>query len=395
MLFPAHSHADPFWSEAARTGFIGVGAYVAATPDLPFTLGELYRQLTEGDPRDRFPKLLAQRRKDGDPLPHGAVSALTDFCSSGENTFASIRQSITTRMGLWINPLVDAATSVSDFDLRALRGGSLSLYLAASPENMDRVAPLYALLFQQLVDLNSRTLPSAEDLPALVLLDEFARLGRAPVLAHAFAWVAGYGLRLLPVIQSPSQLRALYGPDVTEDILTNCGLEIVFAPKELKVAQELSERLGYYTYRARSRSRPMGLGQGRRSLTDSDQKRALMLPQELMQLSSKALIVLKAGLAPTRGRKLVYYRDRRFTGRLRPPPEIKSRAAAPRASSVRQPPPPSPEPEADMDFDSIVRRFAREGLTPPPPGATEGEVQAWLDRIVSAPSTVSGRERRP
>ena len=193
------------------------------------------------------------------------------------------------------------------------------------------------------------------------------------------------------MIQSPSQLRALYGPDVTEDILTNCGLEIVFAPKELKVAQELSERLGYYTYRARSRSRPMGLGQGRRSLTDSDQKRALMLPQELMQLSSKALIVLKAGLAPTRGRKLVYYRDRRFTGRLRPPPEIKSRAAAPRASSVRQPPPPSPEPEADMDFDSIVRRFAREGLTPPPPGATEGEVQAWLDRIVSAPSTVSGR----
>ena len=149
-------------------------------------------------------------------------------------------------MGLWLNPLVDAATSGSDFDLRTIRNGRLSLYLAASPENMDRVAPLYALLFQQLVDLNSRALPAPGGRPTLVLLDEFARLGRAPVLAHAFAWVAGYGLRLLPVIQSPSQLRALYGPDLTEDILTNCGLEIVFAPKELKVAQELSERLGYY-----------------------------------------------------------------------------------------------------------------------------------------------------
>lgn len=71
MLFPVHSQADPFWSEAARTGFIGVGAYVAATPELPFTLGEIYRQLTEGDPRDRFPKLLEQRRKNGDPLPRG------------------------------------------------------------------------------------------------------------------------------------------------------------------------------------------------------------------------------------------------------------------------------------------------------------------------------------
>ena len=394
MLFPTHSHGDPFWSEAARTGFIGVGAYIAATPDLPFTLGEIYRQLTEGDPRERFPKVLEERRRIGDPIPAGAASALTDFCSSGENTFASIRQSITTRMGLWLNPLVDAATSASDFDLRDIRGGRLSLYLAASPENMDRVAPLYALLFQQLVDLNSRTLPAADTLPTLVLLDEFARLGRAPVLAHALAWVAGYGLRLLPVIQSPSQLRALYGPDITEDILTNCGLEIVFAPKELKVAQELSERLGYYTYRARSRSRPIGLGQGRRSLTDSDQRRALMLPQELMQLSDKALIILKAGLAPTRGRKLVYYSDRRFTDRLRPPPSPPP--TTPRAPTPLAPhPQPPTEVETDMDFDSIVRRFTAEGLKPPPPGATEAEVQAWLQRVVTAPVGAPSRERLP
>ena len=261
-----------------------------------------------------------------------------------------------------------------------------SRYLAASPENMDRVAPLYALLFQQLVDLNSRALPDASDPQTLVLLDEFARLGRAPVLAHAFAWVAGYGLRLLPVIQSPSQLRALYGPDVTEDILTNCGLEIVFAPKELKVAQELSERLGYYTYRGRSRSRPMGLGQGRRSLTDSDQKRALMLPQELMQFPQHALIVLKAGLAPTRGRKLVYFSDRRFTARQRPPPDVPVAPTPPRSTATVPPTTMSSDGATDMDFDSIVRRFTTEGLTPPPPGASEKDVQAWLDRVVTAPA---------
>lgn len=40
MLFPVHDRADPFWAEAARTGFIGVGGYVAATPERPFTLKE-------------------------------------------------------------------------------------------------------------------------------------------------------------------------------------------------------------------------------------------------------------------------------------------------------------------------------------------------------------------
>ena len=389
MLFTGSDHADPFWSEAARTGFIGVGAFVAETPERPFTFGEIYRQLTQADPRLRFPGLVEDRRRQGRPLSAGCVSALTDFCASSENTFASVRQSITSRMGLWLNPAVDAATSESDFDLRTVRQGRLSLYLGASPDNLLRIAPLYALLFQQLVDLNSRALPAGDDPPVLVLLDEFARLGHAPVLAHAFAWVAGYGLRLLPVIQSPSQLRALYGPDLTEDILTNCGVEIVFAPKELKVAQDLSERLGYYTYSARSRSRPSGLAAGRRSLTESDQRRALMLPQELMQLPADRLIVLKAGLPPVRARKIVYYRERAFLDRLRPAPMI---SPAPRPEA---PPCPSPA-DADMDFDTLALALAAEGLAPPPVGASEETVGDWIDRLIdtAAPPAAELTEAR-
>jgi type IV secretion system protein VirD4 len=49
-----------------------------------------------------------------------------------------------------------------------------------------------------------------------------------------------------------------------------------------------------------------------------------------------------------------------------------------------------------MNFDSIVRRFAAEGLRPPPPGAGEAEVQAWLDRVVAAPAaTPPTLERQP
>ncbi|MGK2255245.1 MAG: type IV secretion system protein VirD4 [Brevundimonas sp.] len=381
MLFPVQPQTDPFWAEAARTGFIGVGAYVAATPAHPFTLGEIFRQLTQGDPRQRFPKLLEARRRGTSPLPLACVVALTDFCASSENTFASIRQSITTRMGLWLNPLADAATAHSDFDLRDLRAGRTSLYLGASPDNMARVAPLYSLLFQQLVDLSARRLPEEADQPVLVLLDEFARLGLAPVLAHAFSWVAGYGLRLLPVIQSPSQLRALYGPDVTEEILTNCGVELVFAPKELKVAQDLSERLGYYTYSGRSLSRPRALGRGARRISTSDQRRALMLPQELMLLPPTALIVLKAGLAPVRARKIVYYRERAFRRRLRPEPRLPDRVvAAPSTAALTEGP---DTPAGDTPFDTLARAFAAEGLPPPAPGAPEAEVADWLDRVLA------------
>ncbi|WP_420469957.1 type IV secretory system conjugative DNA transfer family protein [Brevundimonas sp. FT23042] len=381
MLFPLQPQTDPFWAEAARTGFIGVGAYVAATPSHPFTLGEIFRQLTQGDPRGRFPKLIDARRRAGSPLPLACVVALTDFCASSENTFASIRQSITTRMGLWLNPLADDATARSDFDLRDLRAGRISLYLGASPDNMGRVAPLYSLLFQQLVDLNARSLPSEADQPVLVLLDEFARLGPAPMLAQAFSWVAGYGLRLLPVIQSPSQLRALYGPDLTEDILTNCAIELVFAPKELRVAQELSDRLGYYTYAGRSLSRPRGLGRGAPRISLSDQRRALMLPQELMQLPDNALIVLKAGLSPVRGRKIVYYRERAFLRRLRRAPTLPLQTVIHMDAAIA---PQTVSPE-DLQFDALARAFTVEGLAPPPHDAPEAEVADWLDRVLEAP----------
>ncbi len=176
---------------------------------------------------------------------------------------------------------------------------------------------------------------------------------------------------------------ALYGPDLTEDILTNCGVEVVFAPKALRVAQELSERLGYATVPGLSRSRPTGLAAGRRSTTVSDQRRALLLPQELMQLPSDRLLVLEAETLPTRGRKIVYWRERVFVRRLRPAPEIAVLAVLP------SPAPASAE-EDPLDFDVIARAFAAEGLPPPPPGADAAAVGDRLDRVLDTPAREVG-----
>lgn len=392
MLFPHPPNADPFWAESARTGFVGVGAYLAETPERPLTLGALYAELTAGDPRTRFQALIARRREDGRPLSAGCVRALTDFTSASENTFASVRQSLTAKLNLWLNPRVCAATAASDFDLASLRSRRTSIYLAASPDNLIRVAPLYALLFQQLVDLSCRERPDVERHPhqVLVLLDEFARLGHAEVLAKAFAYVAGYGLRLLPVLQSPAQLRAEYGADVTEEILSNCAVEIAFAPKELRLARELSERLGDTTVRSPSRSRPTGLSRGHRSVSESEQRRALLLPQELAQMPADDLIVLKAGIPPIHGRKLRYFAEPAFRRRLRPPPQIASAAPADDPPIDDAPAASSPDP---LTLDAIAPMLAAEGLEPiPPEGATPAEVETWVDRFIDATTPPPAKE---
>ena len=350
MLFVAPEHGEAFWANGARTGFAGVGAWLAETSDEPLTMGAIYRHLTDGDARSYFKKELANPRL---YLSTGCRTALSDFAGGSDNSFADIKKTITNVLGLWLNPLVDAATATSDFDLRQLRSRPMSIYLGVSPDELDRIAPLYNLLFQQLIDLNVRALPDENSaVPVLVILDEFARLGRASVIASAFSYVAGYGIRLLPVIQSRSQLRGVYGEHVADEIVANCGVEVAFTPKELRVANDLSERIGYVGQESITKSLTINGLLANRSKSISEQRRALMLPQELMQFPSGKLILLRGGIPPIMASKIAYFSNRFFKARAFPPPPVQ---AIPKPSIDAGPAPAF----RDMTDDEAAGKFTR------------------------------------
>ena len=188
---------------------------------------------------------------------------------------------------------------------------------------------------------------------------------------------------------STAQLRAIYGPDVAEEIMSNCAVEVAFAPKELRTARDLSERLGAYTYAALSRSRPAMLGSGKRSITLSDQKRPLMLPQELMQMDTDALIVLKAGLPPILGRKIRFFSHAVLKRRPVPPPDVPPIAAPMAPPPLPTPPPPEPAGGGDdWSFEGLIRSLEKEGAPlPPAPGADEAQVAAWVDAVIDHAAT--------
>lgn len=209
ILFPSHEAGDSAWAERARTAFLGVAAYCAATIDdgddaLPFTIGEIYRQVTTGDPQRRFPGIIRRREQAGTPLSAPCVAALSDWVTAPDAEFTSTRQSITATISLWLNPYVDAATAQSDVDLRAFRDERISLYLGASPDDLDRIAPLHDLLLQQIVELTVRERPSGSthQVRLLLLLDDLTRLGRASVIVNGFSYAATYGIRLVSGVKA-------------------------------------------------------------------------------------------------------------------------------------------------------------------------------------------------
>jgi type IV secretion system protein VirD4 len=367
MLYPEATGDQEFWTNSARSAFIGVTAFLAETPELPLTLGEVLRMFTRRDLQGYLTGTIEARRLAGQPYTAACINALNDYLAGSADTVSGVRKSVTTKLVLWFNPRIDAATAESDFDLRRLRYNLHAIYVGVTPDNIDRLRPLLALFFQQVVDVTVKTLPQHD--PAarhrvLMVLDEFPLLGAMPTLTSAFAFVAGYGVRMLLVLQSKAQMRATYGADVAATVLDNCGAEVVFGTKDLALTKELSERLGYDTVEALTRSGPRFGGwwkRDRQSQSASAQRRALMLPQEIARLGPREEIVLRAGMRPIRATRIRHYEEGRFTRLLRPapvvppiaidvrydgggtlPPEPAQPAAAPAA------PAPAPAPAAEV-----------------------------------------------
>ncbi len=130
------------------------------------------------------------------------------------------------------------------------------------------------------------------------------------------------------------------------------GSKLPLRPKELRVANDLSERIGYVGQESVTKSLTINGLLANRSKSISEQRRALMLPQELMQFPADKLILLRGGIPPIIGTKIVYFRSRFFKNRAFPPPPVQ---AIPKPSIDAGPAPAF----RDMTDDEAAGKFTR------------------------------------
>ena len=328
MLYPDPPNVDPFWTASARSLFLGIALYLFETPSLPRTLGEVLRQGMASDDEGfgaHWKRIIEGRRSGKHPLSQACVRALYDVIDLAPVTASSIRKTFTSRLDLWLNPILDAATAANDFDLRRLRSQPMSVYVAANPDDLHRIRPVLNLFFQQAIGLQTRVLPEHDPQlkhQVLMMLDEFPALGRIPIIAEAISYLPGYNVRMFMVIQAPSQLREVYGANTAETMIKTLAARIVYAPKDFSDAKEISDELGMTTVKAKTVSRPMFGGGKTPSVNVSEQRRALMLPQEVKELGRLEEIIFYEGLRPILCRKNRYYEDPLFRRRVLPPPEV-------------------------------------------------------------------------
>lgn len=313
---------DKFFDEQAKDLFRGITLLVLETPGIPHTLGEVFRQSSgygQALP-DHLNEMIEKAKSEGRPYSDECVAAISRVCTLSDNTFAGVKGSMQVPLMPWANPRVDAATSASDFDLRDVRKKKMTIYVGITPNKLAEAKNIINLFFDQLINQNTKTLPQQDKslkYQCLLVLDEFTAAGKINQIAQSISYQAGYNMRVLTIIQNKSQLEDVYGKPGALTLMSNHALMIMYAPSPVvqSDANEYSEMLGYQTVKSTSHSRSFGK-QGSRSDSTSDQKRALMLPQELKEMDMWEEIVSLEHTKPIRCAKIKYFEDPTFTARV-------------------------------------------------------------------------------
>ncbi len=287
---------DPFWNNSARNlleGLIGFFLEEYKKNNIKrnqITMTSIRKFQNSSMQEKNFNKFKTYiDRKD-----YGSKSkdSLTSILNASDNTYKSITAVFGEKMSLFDDVNVANVTSDSDFDFDLLGREATALFIIVPDEDkvyFTLVTIIVGLLYKELVKLaNSK---ENKKLPVQIdwLLDEFAN---CPPLADIEALVSvarSRGMRFHFFIQSFSQLDNVYGKEVAQIILDNCGL-IYLKTNTQDTAEQISKRLGKTTISSSSISQSLSLLDYNGNKSTSLMARDLLTADEVKQLHYKTII---------------------------------------------------------------------------------------------------------
>tara|TARA_R110002110_G_scaffold390102_1_gene602945 strand:- start:14804 stop:16480 length:1677 start_codon:yes stop_codon:yes gene_type:complete len=310
ILIPDNGKEASIWVNAPRSLFIGIALFVLDDKDKPNTIGEILRTI-KGD--DNFDCYIEEALKTEELDPICRMN-LNSYLSMPGVTRGGVKAGLESSLCLFENPIIDAATSKSDFNIKNLRKEKMTIYVGVTNDNIERLAPLLNMFFQQVMDVMTRKEPNLTNEPygVLFLLDEFTALRRMELFKLNIGLLRSYRIRLLIIIQDITQLYDTYGHNGGKAFL-NLKVRVALTQTSPEDAEYISKILGKKSVSNISKSiRSSGIGQNDTSHSISSPQRALMLGQEIMKLPEQKNIIMIQGLSPISANKVLWYKDSNF-----------------------------------------------------------------------------------
>jgi type IV secretion system protein VirD4 len=388
VVDPHGKGKESHWDRTADQFFLGAILHVlhAETDKSLYGLSKFL-----SDPKRSFEKTLHHMK--AHPHDRGVAheriaSAAQAMLNKSEEERSGILSTALAFLGLYADPIVARNTSTSDFRIRDLMQAKnpMSLYIVVPDSDRLRLKPLTRLMMtmitQRLVEVLN---PKENKHRLLMLIDEFPRLGKLPFFTDALAYLAGYNIKVMLIMQSKAQLDAPDAHGKGNTIIESCRIRTVFTPQDPETAQWISDALGAKTevhQQTTYTGHRLAPWLGHVMVADQESSRPLLDAAEICKLPATESIVLVAGFPPFKALRLKYYDRQEFMARANLPP-LKLRPGGPYpyrprqhtnpwAASALTPPAEIPEETAPQESPSEARYSSAAA-------ASAGSVVAYWD----------------
>lgn len=336
------------WQLSAASLMVGSIIYLKYVEPENASLGRLIELLTspppddpEGDIRSVLQRMRTIKHvEDGDTIitdiygktvfdstQHPIVcQTCTEMLNKADDELAGVVSTVTSILSVYRDPVLARNLATSDFSIKDLMNHEkpVSLYMVFPPSDIDRMTPIFRLIIEMIIrrSIEKMEFKDSQAVKAykhrmLLILDEFPALGRLDTMERALAYIAGYGIKALLIVQSLNQLYKTYTEN--NSIIDNCHIRVFFTPNDDKTPGLISRLLGKYTRFVQSESTNkkdiLAILSG--SESTSQIGRDLMTADEVSKLNKAYELIFVAGFSPMKVKKIIYYLDKTFDYRNR------------------------------------------------------------------------------
>jgi type IV secretion system protein VirD4 len=245
-LIKIESEFQPYFDHSARELVATLMMYVAVTCHgkgrIP-TLGLVRQYLTETARLPTVMRNIAAMRDNSPPALHGMINKAGQFQELNDPTVSVILTAQQQMSFIDDIEIADDLAAGEKVDFREAKKRPTTVYLILPSHELNRHARWLRVVVASA--LNALMRPRRKGEPrTLFMMDEFPALGHMEIIETTWALVRGYGIQMMPVFQSLSQLRTIY-KELTDTFMGMAGAIAFFPPdNDQMTAEWIMERAG-------------------------------------------------------------------------------------------------------------------------------------------------------
>lgn len=231
------------------------------------------------------------------PILKELGNSILQICSS-EKQLAGVLGSFNSKMSLFQDPIIEAATSgKNQLVIDDLRKSLYTVYIIVNDEDRERLQPIISLMLELMAKKLISKLPEDDDNRITFILDEFVRLKGINTLKTLPEIGRGYNLASIYIAQDYKQVESVFGREMTDILETLCAYKVVFKQNNRETAERTANLIGQYTDTKQSYSHSKNNPLDKGSVSSSLEGLKLITAQDILNLPDDECIIIVEGFA--------------------------------------------------------------------------------------------------